>query len=618
MKKWVFVGHRGVGKSEVLEQLDALAEGLSCIDLDIEIEKYTDQSIADIFKSKGESYFRDIEKKVFSEVSVRFDKKPHVISLGAGFEGSIPDEYKVVWLQRATDSWGRVFLQRPLLDKRCSPLEDYLNRFSDREAKYKQQCDFELELPEGGHPRQGSFVAHALGIQTSITQSGTAFDFTLPAESLFQWDHFLEVFGKRLRYFELRDDLLSLEEAQEFISRVSDKKVLISCRHKGGWGETFLDRPEFLLDWPSEFGACPRERPHILSSHQKRGEIVDRLDTVEELKTESTFAIKCAFEIESWEELQAGHDWWKSDPNHRSFLPISSQGRWNWYRRVFGKKMPLNFMRWGRSEGAILDQPSFFEVFSASHLVSNSSHFAAVLGAPIRHSRSPSFHWDFFNSYNMDFVPIQLLEEEWNEGLRGFLLAEGLKFAAVTSPLKTCLAKSVSSKDTDSSHSIFCEEEDLAESSVNTWLVSEKGESYFYNTDVYGLRAQLSHIGPEESVVLWGGGGTRLPVKSVLPQAISYSARRGEPRSEEVSVGLAGPEVLIWAVGRKRHQECVWPPETWRPKKIVDLNYSEDSPGKEYALKVGGEYFGGLKMFEAQALRQQEIFKSLVKKSLKG
>ncbi|MCB0412641.1 MAG: hypothetical protein KDD22_08955, partial [Bdellovibrionales bacterium] len=72
------------------------------------------------------------------------------------------------------------------------------------------------------------------------------------------------------------------------------------------------------------------------------------------------------------------------------------------------------------------------------------------------------------------------------------------------------------------------------------------------------------------------------------------------------------PYDLIWAVPRNRMKNCVWPPESWDVKRVFDLNYAEDSPGKEYALDQGAEYFDGSEMFQIQASEQRKFWQPLL------
>lgn len=45
-------------------------------------------------------------------------------------------------------------------------------------------------------------------------------------------------------------------------------------------------------------------------------------------------------------------------------------------------------------------------------------------------------------------------------------------------------------------------------------------------------------------------------------------------------------------------------------EKVIDLNYTEDSPGLEYAKNLNIEYESGLKMFKSQATAQQNLFQA--------
>ena len=59
----ILTGYMGSGKSTVGKELSALT-GLSLKDSDAEIEKTEGMSINDIFKIKGEEYFRELETSI--------------------------------------------------------------------------------------------------------------------------------------------------------------------------------------------------------------------------------------------------------------------------------------------------------------------------------------------------------------------------------------------------------------------------------------------------------------------------------------------------------------------------------------------------------------------------
>ena len=97
-------------------------------------------------------------------------------------------------------------------------------------------------------------------------------------------------------------------------------------------------------------------------------------------------------------------------------------------------------------------------------------------------------------------------------------------------------------------------------------------------------------------------------LKAIFPSAVFYSARTGEIVFGKKKRDI---DILIWAVGRNRMENCLWPPKDWTVDEIIDLNYVEDSPGREYALRVKTKYQGGDLFFKEQAQKQREIFLEL-------
>ena len=74
------IGHMGSGKS-ILGQTIAKKLLIDHIDTDKEISKFENSTINDIFLSKGESYFRDLESKIITKL---LDQNNIVLSLGGG------------------------------------------------------------------------------------------------------------------------------------------------------------------------------------------------------------------------------------------------------------------------------------------------------------------------------------------------------------------------------------------------------------------------------------------------------------------------------------------------------------------------------------------------------
>ena len=81
MKKVVFIGYMGSGKSIVAKKIAAKI-GFSCLDLDEMIEKKSGMAIDKIFSAKGEIYFRKLEHELFLEALNNEDNS--IISTGGG------------------------------------------------------------------------------------------------------------------------------------------------------------------------------------------------------------------------------------------------------------------------------------------------------------------------------------------------------------------------------------------------------------------------------------------------------------------------------------------------------------------------------------------------------
>lgn len=248
---------------------------------------------------------------------------------------------------------------------------------------------------------------------------------------------------------------------------------------------------------------------------------------------------------------------------------------------------PVNFLREGG--GSAADQPTLLEWIEFNK---SFSQFAAILGSPVKHSWTPSFHRKFFQNRKANVLEIDLFESELTIEHLSFLYECGLRWAAVTSPLKNKLAEVINS----------------TEEALNTLCSKDK---YWVgaNTDVFGLNALLEKVSQTNNVVVWGGGGVLTSIQQVLPQASYYSHQTQAPR--EGSIEVSSPDILIWALGRKNwDQSPHFPKFKKAPKQVIDLNYSFDSPAIAYANQVGGEYISGEDMFEAQAQQQQKFWQS--------
>ena len=149
-KNLVLLGMMGVGKTTV-GKIVAQKQGLEFIDTDINIEKKCSMRISEIFKKKGENFFRIEEEQ---EVLKSLKKNNCVIALGGGafinktVRSSILKNAVSIWLDTDLKTlskrikWSK---KRPLLNKENNKKEInklYLERKNIYKlANHKINCD---------------------------------------------------------------------------------------------------------------------------------------------------------------------------------------------------------------------------------------------------------------------------------------------------------------------------------------------------------------------------------------------------------------------------------------------------------------------------------------------
>jgi len=139
----ILIGMMGSGKSAI-GRLIADKLGMEFVDTDSVIEKCENAAISAIFDVKGESYFRDIEKKTIREIT---QKDGRIIATGGGapcFDENWDSFRKnglVVWLRAKPDVlYARISNApagtRPLLKGNLFTLERITDMLGKRETFY--------------------------------------------------------------------------------------------------------------------------------------------------------------------------------------------------------------------------------------------------------------------------------------------------------------------------------------------------------------------------------------------------------------------------------------------------------------------------------------------------
>jgi shikimate 5-dehydrogenase/shikimate kinase len=586
----VVVGQRGVGKSSFLDRLMSYYEQedlpVRCIDLDAYIEIRQQKKITDIFSADGEAAFRKLEQQAFQlidEDTVGFAGDV-IVAVGGGFQVPKDCTWEVVWLRRPTDEIQKVFLDRP-------PLVGEKRRVSQRSRLFSKVSDWQLWLQEGqtqaSEAEKNLWFGRGKTINPApaVTLLSAVFE-GKPIENFCA--QVLHLVNHTDCKIELRDDLLLKEEIDFARQMVPKDRQLNSFRKKSSLKSSF---PKDLgqTDVALEIGGC--DKASILSLHNRKpkeslNQALNRLEKSSAPKQ----LLKAAPMVHSFSELLEGHRWQLEDCKRRSFLPRSKDGSWQWYRMLMSHRQQLNFQRW--KDIGVGDQPT---AMSWQNDPGHKDEFAAILGNPVIHSLTPQEHQEFFVEKGLRVVPIKITEADWKSGAFEILKELGLRYAAITSPLKrlafeACSQTSELASQLQSVNTIKCADGD--------WL----GE----NTDFVGLSHLQKMCYGYLDIVIWGGGGTLTAMQKALPRAVSYSARTAKPRNK--AQDLVSPQVVIWGVGRGRQIDCKWPQRAWQPELVLDLNYTQDSPGIEYAQRCGAKYVSGLEMFRLQAKAQREFW----------
>ncbi len=162
MKKVILIGYMAVGKTTIARLLSE-KKGVKFIDLDNLIEEKTNLGISELFKLKGEIYFRKIEHEIFKDIIT--NDEILVISTGGGTP-CYADNHLFLNGENCISIYLRaslpVILQRLKSEKETRPLvanqseeelKDFVAKHLFERSYFYNQATFTIEVdnksPEG-------------------------------------------------------------------------------------------------------------------------------------------------------------------------------------------------------------------------------------------------------------------------------------------------------------------------------------------------------------------------------------------------------------------------------------------------------------------------------------
>ncbi len=599
--KVALIGHRGVGKTELLERLRIYFPQFEYFDLDAVISKKVANPIYKIFETFGEDYFRS---KEIDQAHELLNKKDIVVSLGAGFQlDNLPEDVVCIWIRRPTDSGGRIFLNRPILNSKLKPLDDYLSRFDKRNKKYFDRANYIYDMPEGIQliESSGLLKKNLLDHEKNLFKD-ILFRTTKKRKGILTLDS--NNIGNKVFYdtIELRTDLFSAKDIIQLVGSFRKvSKMIVSFRKQAHHDLNDLADTLSEVDWVDIDCSLQKIMARFISENSKLAknklivschedsvlESIDRLES--NAKPIGKPILKCSPLIKSYAELKILFDWYREDSKRRLIFPRSLTGDWKWFRCFMLSKQNMNFINDGFSR--VADQPTMFDSLVYSDEFSS---FSGVIGNPIQHSYSPVFHYEFMKKKKSPYFGIKIEEKEFDFAM-DFLESIGLKEVSITAPYKESVYRKYKTR--------FLNSPDLK--SLNTLVFQSKSKIAATNTDAIGIMKTLSRIAKDEfkkpldklSIVLWGGGGVVASIKQQLPSVLLVASRQGQ-----LPAKINNIDILIWAAPRSPVTKI---PKNCTIKMIFDLSYGSNSMGLELAKENHIPFVSGLEMFKEQGIGQQ-------------
>lgn len=153
----ILVGYMGSGKSSVGHNLAKILD-YEYLDLDEYIKEKEDQSILDLFKSKGEIHFRRLESNYLNEI---LNKENSIVSLGGGtpcygnnMEAINSSECISIYLRASVKTLtNRIYperQQRPLVAhlEEVENLQEYVGKHLFERSQFYENADLTIDTDD--------------------------------------------------------------------------------------------------------------------------------------------------------------------------------------------------------------------------------------------------------------------------------------------------------------------------------------------------------------------------------------------------------------------------------------------------------------------------------------
>jgi|GEM_PF-3187365 len=590
------VGHRGVGKTSFLRRLNVYRPTARCLDLRAEVSARAGVPLENLLREEGESGLLVRERTVLEHLLEEIRPpaghapSPVYIELDPDFMAydlpvfSSPDA-DVLWIRRRSDRSGRVFLAHPRARPEVPPLQEYQERSAFRDKRFERVATRQLFLREGQQDiseEENSFVLGALEFPDSVCLL-PPFD-QLRGRSPVRAGHYLLPSGG-----------VGGEGSWVGLAGVPSERCTLQVRQVGdsviarewGWKQDVS-----LEVVPESIAAVAMVSLFDSATGAELKTALDRLES-QAAQRSAAVVLKVEAQVGNWATLQEIHQWRGRDPSKRVFLPLSGDGRWRWYHLLMQGRQPVSVFQSG---DGVPDLPQVLEVLRARI---RSAEFGFHLAESSTESSVPMLVDRWFRDRGLNFLEGCVETAELPCALE-LLESLGVTRISLAGPFQRWAHDLCGGR-----LSLRARRQGL----VDTLVHGEQG----WAGDCCGVsavrkvarewrrRAGIRDPREPRALAYIGSGDGYSRVREEFPQATHWQGATPNPDD------LFRPDLVIWDLPREHAGLAGDPLSVWRPRWVLDLVDAEDSPGREWAQRLGARHLAG-DLFEKELAMERQAF----------